>query len=257
MRWATMKWHAVFVAGFVCVVAVLSGTRDGVRADDKKSSKRDDPNVLTDKERGDGWRLLFDGKTTKGWRGYRKDKMPEGWEVKDGALTRTKGGGDIVTEDEFDSFELAIEWKISEGGNSGIMVRVSEQFEAPYETGPEFQVLDNAKHADGRNPLTTAGSCYALYAPTKDVTRPVGEWNQARILVNGNHVEHWMNGEKIVTYDFGSADWEARLKKSKFSSMPRFGREAKGHIDLQDHGNEVAFRGIKIRTLPAKAKQEK
>lgn len=211
----------------------------------------DDVNQLTDKERADGWKLLFDGKTTKGWRGFHKGTVPDGWRAIDGALVRAEPAGDIITTDQFESFELAVEWKISEGGNSGIFFRVAEddKVKAVYETGPEFQVLDNAKHQDGRSPLTSAGSNYALHAPKRDVTRPVGQWNQARIIVNGNHVEHWMNGEKIVEYDLGSAEWQTLVKNSKFGTMPRYGKEAKGHIALQDHGDRVEYRNIKIRSI--------
>ncbi len=246
------SWRLPVLATLAVAAGLWWMRAEKASADDKNAAAPGAANQLSEKERAEGWRLLFDGKTTKGWRGYKNDKMPEGWEVVDGALARTKGGGDIVTEQQFDSFELAIDWKISEAGNSGIMYRVSEQFGAPYETGPEYQVLDNAKHPDGRHPETTAGSCYALYAPTRDVTRPVGQWNTARIVVNGNHVEHWMNGEKLVAYEISSADWESLVKKSKFASMPHFGREPKGYIDLQDHGNRVEYRNIKIRPLPGK-----
>jgi hypothetical protein len=129
------------------------------------------------------------------------------------------------------------------------MYRVSEEKGAPYETGPEYQVLDNANHSDGKDPKTSAASAYALYAPAKDATKPIGEWNKGRIVVNGNHVEHWLNGQKVVEYEFGSDDWNKRVAASKFKGMDRFGKEPKGHIDLQDHGNEVAYRNIKIKVL--------
>src|SRR5262249_60222454 len=141
---------------------------------------------------------------------------------------------------------------IAEGGHSCLMYRVSEKFGVPYESGPEYQLLDNAKHSDGKNPLTSAASCYALYAPSKDETKPVGEWNKTRLVVNGHHVEHWLNGKKVVEYELGSADWNKRVKASKFKDLPKFGKEAKGHIDLQDHGNRVEFRNIKIRLLKEK-----
>jgi hypothetical protein len=213
-------------------------------------------NTLTDQEKAAGWKLLFDGKTAEGWRAYRGKSMPDKWHVEDGALVFKPGsgkrGGDIVTTDEYDSFELAFEWKISPGGNSGVMYRVTEEEGAPYFTGVEYQILDNAKHADGRNPKTSAASAYALYAPAKDVTLPVGEWNKSKIVVDGNHVEHWLNGEKVVEFDYGSDDWNQRVKGSKFKDMKKFGKEPKGHIDLQDHGNEVAYRNIKIRPIKAK-----
>jgi 3-keto-disaccharide hydrolase len=198
------------------------------------------------------WRPLFDGKTTAGWRGYHKQTMPDGWQVVDGALTRVAAAGDIITIDQFDNFELQLEWQISPGGNSGIMYRVSEAGEESYHTGPECQVLDNAGHPDGKNPLTSAGSDYALYAPVRDVTVPVGGWNSVRLIVNGNHVEHWMNDVKLLEYELGSSDWLARVKASKFNEWPQYGKEPKGHIALQDHQSRVAFRNIRIRTLTGK-----
>src|SRR5438105_4037234 len=167
-----------------------------------------DLNTLTDAEKSAGWKLLFDGTTTNGWRGYKRQAMPDKWKVIDGTLALKpkdgKQGGDLVTLDEYDNFELALEWKISPGGNSGIMYHVKEEAGSPYETGPEYQLLDNAKHPDGRSPLTSAASCYGLYAPSKDATKPVGEWNQTRLVINGSHAEHWLNGEKVVTYELGS-----------------------------------------------------
>jgi hypothetical protein len=211
------------------------------------------PNTLTDGEKSEGWKLLFDGKTTSGWHAYRGKDVGDKWKVIDGALVLGqkdgKRGGDIVTDGEYESFDLKIEWRVTKGANSGIMYRVSETKGAPYETGPEYQVLDNKNHGDGKNVKTSAASAYALYAPTRDATKPVGEWNQARIVVKGNHVEHWLNGEMVVEYEFGSDDWNKRVAASKFSGMDRFGKESKGHIDLQDHGDEVAFRNIKIKVL--------
>jgi len=198
------------------------------------------------------WRQFFDGKTTAGWRGYHKQNMPDGWRVVDGALTRVASAGDIITIDQFDNFELQLEWQISPGGNSGIMYRVTEAGEESYHTGPEFQVLDNAGHADGKNPLTSAGSDYALYAPVRDVTVPVGGWNSVRLIVDGNHVEHWMNDVKLLEYELGSSDWLERVNASKFNEWPQYGKAPKGHIALQDHGDRVAFRNIRIRTIAAK-----
>jgi hypothetical protein len=228
--------------------AVLLGLLAAGHAADKAA-----PNTLTDKEKDNGWKLLFDGKTTDGWHAYKGKEVGDKWKVIDGALVLDqkggKRGGDIVTDGEYGDFELAIEWKVTKGANSGIMYRVSEEKGAPFETGPEYQILDNANHGDGKNPKTSAASCYALYAPTKDKTRPIGEWNKTRIVVKGDHVEHWLNGEKVVEYEFGSDDWNKRVEASKFAKMDRFGKEKKGHIDLQDHGDEVAYRNIKIKRL--------
>src|SRR5690606_17920992 len=140
-------------------------------------------NRLTDQERATGWRLLFDGKTTDGWRGFRQDSMPGGWQVVDGTLARVSGGGDIITVEQYANFELALDWKVEPGGNSGIMFRVTEDAEYPWLTGPEMQILDNAGHADGQNPETSTGSNYALHAPTRDAARPAGEWNSVRLVV--------------------------------------------------------------------------
>lgn len=208
-------------------------------------------NVLTDAEKAEGWKLLFDGKSTAGWRGFKNKVVPAGWKAIEGCLVRVGSGGDIITDEEFDDFELKLEWRISPGGNSGIFFRVGEADDLRYvwETAPEMQVLDNSEHADGRSPLTSAGSNYALHAPTKDVTRPVGLFNEVRLVVRGGHVEHWLNGEKIVEYELGSPEWKKLVEGSKFRSMPRYGSLTKGHIALQDHGDRVWYRNIKIRPL--------
>ena len=208
-------------------------------------------NELTDAEKAAGWKLLFDGKDASAhWRGYKKDKLPDKWIVEDGALVR-KGGGDIVTKEEFENFELSIDWKISPGGNSGIMFKVQETGGAPWNTGPEAQIQDNVKGHDPQK----AGWMYALYPAKVDTTKPAGEWNRfvlsCRKTAAGTYkCEHTMNGTKYVEYEIGSADWDEKVAKSKFGRMPGFAKSAKGHICLQDHGNEVAFRNIKIRELP-------
>jgi hypothetical protein len=206
-------------------------------------------NALTDEEKKDGWKLLFDGTSTQGWRGYKKDKCPDGWQAVDGALTRVKGGGDILTVAQYESFELKIDWRVAPGGNSGIMFHVTETEGAPFMTGPEMQVLDDAKHGDGRNPLTSAGSCYALYPPAKKAVKPAGEWNSARLVVDKGKCEHWLNGEKIVAYEIGGEDWNKKVAASKFKAWAKFGKEPKGHIDLQDHGDKVEFKNIKLKVL--------
>jgi hypothetical protein len=185
------------------------------------------------------------------WRGFRKADLPAGWQLVDGALTRVGAGGDIITREQYDDFELTLEWKISPGGNSGIFYRVVEDssLNAVYLTGSELQVLDNKGHADGKIPNTSAGSNFALYAPTRDVTRPVGEWNQVRLVVEGPHVEHWLNGEKVVEYEMWSDDWATRMQASKFKNLPLYGDARRGHIALQDHGDWVAFRNIRIRRI--------
>lgn len=208
------------------------------------------PNTLTAEEAKAGWKLLFDGKTTAGWRGFKEQGIPGGWQVVDGALTRVAQAGDIITTDKYQDFDLMLEWQVAPGGNSGIFYRVSEDAEATYETGPEMQVLDDAKHADGGSPLTSAGALYGLYPAPRGLVKPAGEWNQARILLRGNHVEHWLNGKQIVSAELNSAEWNSKVAASKFKQWPGYGKNATGHIGLQDHGDRVAFRNIRIRVLP-------
>jgi len=207
-------------------------------------------NTLTEAERAAGWRLLFDGKSTEGWRGYGEPTIPAGWQVVDGALTRVGRGRDIVTTETFADFELALEWKVEPGGNSGIMYRGIEGPPWLYHSAPELQVLDDERHADGKSPLTSAGSVYGLYPAPRGVVRPAGEWNRVRLVVQGAHVEHWLNGSKVAEYELGSEDWRARVAASKFAQWPQYGQAARGVIGLQDHGDRVMFRSIKIRVLP-------
>jgi hypothetical protein len=208
------------------------------------------PNTLTAEEKAAGWKLLFNGKSTAGWRGYRKKTAPAGWQAVDGALTRVAAGGDLITRERFKNFDLTLEWNIPEGGNSGIIWHVSEEAQASYETGPEMQVLDDAKHPDGQSRLTAAGSAFGLYEAPAGLVKPAGQWNAVRILANGAHVEYWMNGTKEFEFELWSDDWNARVAKSKFKQWGLFGLIKKGHIALQDHDGRVAFRNIKIKVLP-------
>ena len=195
------------------------------------------------------WRALFDGRSLVAWRGYRRDRVPAGWQVVDGALTRVGQAGDLITREVFGDFELELEWMVAEGGNSGIMYRVTEEAAETYQTGPEMQVLDDARHPDGGSRLTSAGSVYGLYPAPAGVVKPAGEWNAVRIVVHGSQVEHWLNGVEVAAYQLGSTDWKARVAASKFRNWPGYGRAAAGHIALQDHGDRVAYRNIRIRTL--------
>jgi hypothetical protein len=209
-------------------------------------------NELTAEEKAAGWKLLFDGKdASENFRGYKKDKLPASWVAEDGALVLKKGGGDIITKDQFESFEFSTDWKISPGGNSGIMFKVKETDGPSYQTGPEVQVQDNQA---GKDPQK-AGWMYALYPASVDTTKPAGEWNtlvlKCQKTAAGTYkCEHWMNGTKYVDYEIGSEDWNQKVAKSKFGKMPEFAKAAKVHIALQDHGNVVAYKNIKIRELP-------
>ena len=196
------------------------------------------------------WRVLFDGTSTAAWRGYKMDSLPSGWRIADGALTRVSGGGDIVTRDQFANFELTLDWRVDAGGNSGIMFRVTEDSVATYMSGPEMQVLDDAAHRDGQSRLTAAGANYALHAAPAGVVKPAGEWNAVRLVVNGAHVEHWLNGVKLLEYELWTQEWEALVQASKFRQWPGYGRARAGHIALQDHGDRVSYRDIRIRVLP-------
>lgn len=206
----------------------------------------------------DGWVELFNGDNLDGWRSYGAATALAPWTVEDGAIflavdTDEEGmtGGDLITEGQFENFELELEWKIGPGGNSGIFfgVREIEGHDVAYLTGVEMQVLDDDGHADGANPETSAGSCYALYARSERVTRPVGEYNQARIVVQDGVVEHWLNGQRIVEYDMNSEDWARRVAASKFADWEHFARYRRGHIALQDHTDPVWYRNIRIREL--------
>lgn len=207
------------------------------------------PNTLTAEERAAGWQLLFDGESLEGWRGFGMDSMPGGWEVVDGTLARTGPSGDIVTRRVFEDFELSLEWKVGEGGNSGVFYLVNEEADRIYEGAPEMQLLDDAHHPDGRSPLTSAGSDFGLYPAPRGVVRPAGEWNRARIVVRDGRVEHWLNGRKILEYRLGSEDWKSRVADSKFAQWPLYGQARRGPVGLQDHGDPVWFRSIKVREL--------
>jgi hypothetical protein len=197
------------------------------------------------------WQSLFDGTTTAAWRGYSSDALPDGWKIADGMLTKDGAVGDLVTRDTFKNFELEIEWRIGRAGNSGIFYRGTFEYDHIYWSAPEYQLLDDANAPDGRSRLTAAGAAYALYPAPAGVVKPFGEWNKTRIIVNGAHVEHWMNGQKIVEYEFWSPDWSARVAASKFSAYPHYGLAKQGVIGIQgDHTGTLALRNIRVRTLP-------
>jgi len=226
-------------------------------------------NALTAAERAAGWRLLFDGRTLRGWRGLGYDSVPTAhWVVVDGTIKKVASGkvptlpdgqplngGDLMTVDTFGDFELTWEWKVTPGANSGLKYNVSEELsvkEAPNHAalGFEYQILDDDRHPDGKLPSHRAGALYDLIAPSRPThVRPVGEWNQSKLVFRGNHGEHWLNGAKLLEFELGSARMDSALAKSKFRSLPWFGERRRGHIILQDHGDEVYFRNIKVREL--------
>lgn len=209
---------------------------------------------LTAAEREAGWQLLFNGIDSRGWRSFRGDAFPEqGWKIANGVLQVEAGGqgGDIITEAQFQDFEFAFEWKVTTKSNSGVMYRVSEEASATYWSGPEYQVLDDAAWGVSPQDSTAAGGLYALYpCSPKKQTKPLGQFNQGRIVLEQGRVEHWLNGVKVLEAQLGSADWQRRVAASKFSDKPLFGRVHNGHIALQDHGDSVWYRNLKIRRIP-------
>jgi hypothetical protein len=205
-------------------------------------NKSQSPNATSE------WRSLS---TAAAWRGYKTGAIPAAWTFTDGVLSKTRPVADIVSKDEFGNFELELEWQIGEAGNSGIFYRGTEEYDHIYWSAPEYQLLDNIKADDNKTPLTRAGADYGLYPAPDGHVKPVGEWNATRIVVNGNHVEHWLNGFKLLEYELGSADWKAKVAASKFGRWPNYGLAKKGHIALQgDHNGVLAFRNIRIRELP-------
>lgn len=233
--------HSRFLAAALSLGAVLVIPGPG--------AAQSAPNTLTAQEKAEGWRLLFDGTSTAGWRAYGADTMPAGWQAVDGALVRVSRAADIITKDQFGDFELVLEWKVAPRGNSGIFYRAVEGLVWIYHGAPEYQILDDAGHPDGRNELTSAGSDYGLYGVPRGIVKPAGEWNHSRIVARGPHVEHWLNGRKVVEYEQGSPDWARRVAGSKFAAWPQYGKALKGHIGLQEHGSRVEFRNIKVREL--------
>ena len=228
-----------------------------------------EPNQLTDAERAAGWRLLFDGRTLRGWRGLGYPGVPaRHWVVEDGAIKKVASGavpkqadgqplegGDLMTEAAYGDFELSWEWRVTPGANSGVKYNVSEELSMSLEPkhaakGFEYQILDDARHPDGQLASHRAGALYDLFPPNeRKRLRAVGEWNESRIVFRGTHGEHWLNGEKVVEYDLGTARMDSALAASKYRTIPWFAERRRGHIVLQDHGDEVYFRSIKVREL--------
>lgn len=199
---------------------------------------------------GSAWRSLFDGTSLSAWRGYKSADVPSGWRVSEGTFMKESTTGDIITKEQFGDFELEFEWRIGRGGNSGVFYRATEEYDRIYWSAPEYQLLDDPNARDGRDRLTSAGAAYGLYPAPAGAVKPAGEWNTTRIVARGAHAEHWLNGQKLLEYEFWSADWEAKVKPSKFGAWPNYGRAKQGHIGIQgDHNGALAFRNVRIREL--------
>ena len=199
----------------------------------------------------DGWRALFDGKSLDAWRGWGSRGIPPGWHIVGERLAKEGEVDDLVTREQFGNFELELDWKIGKGGNSGIFYRGTREYDHIYWSAPEYQLLDDVFARDGRSRLTSAAAAYGIYPSPAGALKPFGEWNSSRIVVNGAHVEHWLNGVKVVEYELWSADWKARVAASKFSKYPRYGLATRGFIGIQgDHDGALAVRNIRIHELP-------
>jgi hypothetical protein len=197
-----------------------------------------------------GWRPLFDGKTTAGWRGYKTATMPDKWFVKDGYMGKIESTNDIVSVEQFGDFELEFEWRLHEGGNAGFFYRGTEEYSKIYWSAVEYQLLDDPNAADGKSRLTSAGAAYGLYPAPEGHLKKAGEWQLTRIVAKGTHVEHWLNGFKMVEFDYGSPDYEAKVQGSKFARWPNYGKATRGHLAFQgDHNGELSLRNIRIREL--------
>jgi hypothetical protein len=214
-------------------------------------------NTLSRKEQKQGWKLLFEGKTTSGWRNFNSNTIGAGWKVENGTLyldntvTVKEDRGDIITHEEYQDFILTLDWKIDSCGNSGIIFNVVEdpKYQYVWQTGPENQILDNNCHPDAKIIKHRAGDLYDLIQTKKETVRPAGEWNSVKIVSKNAHYEFWLNGKKVVSFTMHDSAWDQLVSNSKFKNMPDFGKATKGHVALQDHGDKVWFRNIKIKEL--------
>jgi hypothetical protein len=196
------------------------------------------------------WQSLSGDEARRFWRGWKSPDLPDGWRIDGNVLGKEGEVEDIVSREGFGDFELEFEWTVSEGGNAGIFFRGTREYDYIYWSAPEYQLLDDARHPDGGNRLTSAAAAYALYAAPEGVVKPAGEWNLARIVVDGARVEHWLNGRKVVSYELWSPDWKAKVASSKFAKYPNYGLAREGLLGIQgDHAGTLALRGMRIRPL--------
>ena len=240
----------------LCMLFLLVGSCGGKQQANQENAETETPNQAAPAE--EEWITLFDGTSTKGWRGFNQDALPENWIIEDGALKSLGTGGDIggdivYGEREFDNFELSLEWKIGEGGNSGIFyhVKEGEKYKAPYETGPEYQVLDDIGFTQPLKDWQMLGSDYAMHPadPEKKIVKPAGEWNTSRIVFTPEKAEHWLNGQKIVEFVPWSEEWHAKRNDGKWDEFPDYGLARTGLIGFQDHGSFIWYKNVKIKPL--------
>jgi hypothetical protein len=228
---------------------------DTTRSSPAASSTTESLNKLTNEETTAGWKLLFDGSSLNGWRTYQH-KNADSWTVQDGALyckgsesDKSDMRADMITKDQYENFELSIDWKIAPKGNSGLLYMVTESSKAAYMTGPEYQIIDDIGFPDKLDDMQKTAANYAMNPAPDASPNPAGEWNNTRLIVNKGHVEHWLNGKKVVEYELWSDKWKAAKAAGKWKDTPEYGMSKKGHIGLQDHGSEAWFRNIKIKEL--------
>jgi len=212
-------------------------------------------NQLSKTEKKEHWTLLFNGKNTTGWHTYSKPEAGKAWKVNEGTIeldpTEKEGRGDLITNGEYENFEFAFEWNISQEGNSGLifLIHESPEYHNTYETGPEYQLLDNEKAEDNKKQNHLAGSLYDLIAPSVKAVKPAGEWNESRIRLKNGHLTFWLNGKQVVETELWGENWKSLLENSKFKTWKGFAAYHKGHIGLQDHGHKISFRNIRIKEL--------
>ena len=249
-------------AAWFVLTAVTCGVACGQeerRATPAAVSPCEGMNVLTDAEKAAGWKLLFDGKSKSGWHGYNGQSI-ESWTVEDCALKSvpsaenpgSEQSHDLATDAEYKDFEISVDWKATKGGNSGLLygVREDQKYDAPYKTGPEYQLIDDLGFPEKLEDWQKAGANYAMHVPNdQKELKPAGEWNVTKILVNGPHVEHWLNGKKIVEFERWTDDWKKRRDAGKWKDEPDYGTAETGRIVLQDHGSVFWFRNVKIRAI--------
>lgn len=258
-----IKYNIISVCLLICAAGIsCQAQKASTTGKSANNTSQSMPNTLSAMEKRNGWVLLFDGKSSDGWRGAYKDGFPDqGWKIEGGELVviksdgrESRNGGDIITKEQYDNYELTLEAKLTPGANSGVKYFVTERLpKSPGSAiGLEFQLLDDALHPDaklGKNGNRTVGSLYDLIPAQTKKAKSIGEWNQVRIVSKNKHIEHWLNGSKVVEYDRGNADFRALVAESKYKNYQGFGEAVEGHLLLQDHGDEVHYRNIKLRKL--------
>lgn len=241
MMSTSTAWRATVMRPMLCGVLLLSQLAGAA-------------SPAGDAPAGPKWRPLLESSTASSWRGWTSGDLPSGWHVADGVLSKEGPVDDLVSRELYANFELELEWKIGKGGNSGVFFRGTRDYDHIYWSAPEYQLLDDANAPDGGNRLTSAAAAYALYPSTAGVVAPFDHWNKTRIVVNGAHVEHWLNGEQVVTYELWSEEWKAKVKASKYAAYPGYGLAKQGLLGIQgDHPGTLALRNIRVRELAAPA----